>query len=65
MGMIRRTFLIGGAALVGGGIFAVQYGDSSAKSQAAKLTDGKDGHNFGTWLRIGEECRCTAAGVAL
>jgi isoquinoline 1-oxidoreductase beta subunit len=55
MGMIRRTFLIGGAALVGGGIFAVQYGDSSARSQAAKLTDGKGGHNFGTWLRIGED----------
>ena len=55
MGMIRRTFLVGGIAAIGGGIFAVQYGDSAAKSQAAKLTDGKGGHNFGTWLRIGED----------
>ncbi len=27
MGVKRRAFLIGGAALVGGGIFALQYGD--------------------------------------
>ncbi len=55
MGMIRRAFLIGGVAAIGGGIFAVQYGDSAARSDAAKLTDGKGGHNFGTWLRIGED----------
>ncbi|OYU35429.1 MAG: hypothetical protein CFE35_10675 [Novosphingobium sp. PASSN1] len=55
MGMIRRAFLIGGVAAIGGGIFAVQYGDKAARSQAAKLTDGKGGHNFGTWLRIGED----------
>ena len=55
MGMIRRAFLIGGVAAIGGGIFAVQYGDSAARSAAAKLTDGKGGHNFGTWLRIGED----------
>ncbi|WP_292930609.1 molybdopterin cofactor-binding domain-containing protein [Novosphingobium sp. PASSN1] len=53
--MIRRAFLIGGVAAIGGGIFAVQYGDKAARSQAAKLTDGKGGHNFGTWLRIGED----------
>ena len=55
MGMIRRAFLIGGVAAIGGGIFAVQYGDKAARSEAAKLTDGKGGHNFGTWLRIGED----------
>ena len=55
MGMIRRTFLFGSAAVVGGGIFAIKYADSSARSTAAKLTDGKDGHNFGTWVRIGED----------
>lgn len=55
MGMIRRTFLFGSAAVVGGGIFAIQYADSSARTTAAKLTDGKDGHNFGTWIRVGED----------
>ncbi len=55
MGMIRRTFLFGSAAVVGGGIFAIKYADSSARSAAAKLTDGKDGHNFGTWIRVGED----------
>ncbi len=52
MGMIRRTFLIGGAATVGGGIFAIKYADGSARSAAAAMTNGKDGHNFATWLRI-------------
>ncbi len=52
MGMIRRTFLIGGAAIVGGGIFAIKYADGSARSAAAAMTNGKDGHNFATWLRI-------------
>ncbi len=59
MGMIRRTFLIGGAAVVGGGIFAIKYADGSARSAAAALTNGKDGHNFGTWLRIGEDDKIT------
>ena len=55
MGMIRRTFLIGGAAVIGGGIFGIKYADSAARSTAAKLTEGKGGHNFGTWIRIGED----------
>ncbi len=59
MGMIRRTFLIGGAAVIGGGIFAIKYADSSARSAAAALTNGKDGHNFATWLRIGEDDKVT------
>ncbi|WP_374146067.1 molybdopterin cofactor-binding domain-containing protein [Sphingomonas sp. 28-63-12] len=57
--MIRRTFLIGGAAVVGGGIFAIKYADSSARSAAAAMTDGKSGHNFATWLRIGEDDKIT------
>lgn len=52
MGMIRRTFLIGGAAVIGGGIFAIKYADGSARTAAAAMTNGKDGHNFATWLRI-------------
>ncbi len=59
MGMIRRTFLIGGAAVVGGGIFAIKWADGAAQSQAATLTEGKDGHSFATWLRIGEDDRVT------
>lgn len=59
MGMIRRTFLIGGAAVVGGGIFAIKYADSAARSTAAALTNGKDGHNFATWLRIGDDGKIT------
>lgn len=55
MGMIRRTFLVGSAALVGGGIFGIKYADSSARSAAGALTNGKDGHNFGTWIRLGED----------
>ena len=59
MGIVRRSFLIGGAAVVGGGIFAIKWADGSASSQAAALTNGKDGHNFGTWLRIGEDDKIT------
>ena len=55
MGMIRRTFLFGSVAVVGGGIFAIRYADSSAAGTAAKLTEGKGGHNFGTWIRVGED----------
>ncbi|MFM9936567.1 MAG: molybdopterin cofactor-binding domain-containing protein [Novosphingobium sp.] len=53
--MIRRTFLFGSAAVVGGGIFGIKYADSSARGAAAKLTEGKGGHNFGTWIRLGED----------
>lgn len=59
MGMIRRTFLIGGAAVVGGGVFAIKYADSAARTHAAALTEGKDGHSFATWLRIGNDDRIT------
>lgn len=59
MGVIRRTFLIGGAAIVGGGIFAIKWADGSARSAAAAMTNGKDGHNFATWLRIGEDDKVT------
>lgn len=59
MGIIRRSFLIGGAAVVGGGIFAMKWADGSARSHAAELTNGKDGYNFATWLRIGEDDKIT------
>lgn len=59
MGMIRRTFLFGSAAVVGGGIFAIKYADSAARSTAASLTEGKGAHNFGTWISIGEDDKVT------
>ena len=55
MGVKRRAFLIGGAALVGGGLFAVKWADSSATRRAGALT-AKDGESsFATWLKIGED----------
>ncbi len=54
-GVKRRAFLIGGAAVVGAGIFAVWWGDSSSRKRAVDLTaKGKDGSFLG-WLKIGED----------
>jgi isoquinoline 1-oxidoreductase subunit beta len=55
MGVKRRAFLIGGAAIVGGGLFAVYWGDSSARKRAVELTTkGKEG-SFLSWVKIGED----------
>ena len=55
MGVKRRAFLIGGAALVGGGLFAVKWADSSSMKRASRLT-AKDGESsFATWLKIGDD----------
>ena len=59
MGMKRRAFLIGGAAVVGGGIFALQYGDYAARRDAAALTATDKGGTFAAWLKIGEDDRIT------
>ena len=55
MGVKRRAFLIGGAAIVGGGIFALQYGDHAMRRDAAALTRADKAGTFGAWLRIGED----------
>jgi isoquinoline 1-oxidoreductase beta subunit len=55
MGFKRRAFLIGGAAVVGGGIFALQYGDYAARRDAAALTATDKGGTFAAWLKIGED----------
>lgn len=55
MGIKRRAFLIGGAAVVGGGIFALQYGDYAARRDAAALTATDKGGTFAAWLKIGED----------
>lgn len=55
MGIKRRAFLIGGAAIVGGGIFAVYSADSSNRKRAVELTTkGKDG-SFLSWVKISED----------
>ncbi len=55
MGIKRRAFLIGGAAIAGAGVFAVVHGASSARRGVKALTStGNDG-NFLTWLRIGAD----------
>ncbi len=55
MGMKRRAFLIGGAAVIGGGIFALQYADHAMHRDAAKLTATEKGGVFAAWLKIGED----------
>ncbi|MFM9851319.1 MAG: molybdopterin cofactor-binding domain-containing protein [Sphingomonadaceae bacterium] len=51
-GFKRRAFLIGGAAIVGGGIFAIKYADGAAQSAAIGFTKGKDDAAFAAWLKI-------------
>lgn len=59
MGVKRRAFLIGGAAIVGGGIFALQYGDYAARRDRAAMTRSDKGGTFAAWLRIGEDDKVT------
>jgi isoquinoline 1-oxidoreductase subunit beta len=51
-GMKRRMFLVGGAAIVGGGLFAMGYADRSARSGAIALTTGKGESSFLGWIKI-------------
>jgi isoquinoline 1-oxidoreductase beta subunit len=55
MGFKRRAFLIGGAAIVGGGIFALQYGDYAMRRDATALSRRGNAGSFGAWLHIGED----------
>lgn len=59
MGFKRRAFLIGGAAIVGGGIFALQYGDYAGRRDALALTKRPNAGSFTGWLLIGEDDRIT------
>jgi isoquinoline 1-oxidoreductase beta subunit len=52
MGIKRRVFLIGSAAVLGGGVFALKWADSAAVRRAAKLTAGNSDWSFATWLKI-------------
>jgi isoquinoline 1-oxidoreductase subunit beta len=59
MGTKRRAFLIGSAALVGGGIFALQYGDYAGRRDGLALTKRDKAGSFSGWLRIGEDGKVT------
>lgn len=59
MGIKRRAFLIGGVAIVAGGVFALQYGDYAARRDAAALTATDKGGTFAAWLKIGEDDKVT------
>jgi isoquinoline 1-oxidoreductase subunit beta len=54
-GVKRRAFLIGGVAVVGGGVFAMIWGDNAARKAAGAMLSGKNGRDggFPNWLRIG------------
>jgi isoquinoline 1-oxidoreductase subunit beta len=52
MGVKRRAFLIGGASLIGGGIFGLKWLDEGATSQAAKLVAKDKESAFGVWIKI-------------
>jgi isoquinoline 1-oxidoreductase subunit beta len=55
MGVKRRAFLIGGAALIGGGLFAVSWSERAATKKAAKLVAKPNSGVFQTWIRIAED----------
>jgi isoquinoline 1-oxidoreductase subunit beta len=55
MGVKRRVFLIGGAALIGGGLFAVSWSERAATRKAAKLVGKDKAGVFETWIRISED----------
>ena len=55
MGVKRRAFLIGGVAVIGGGLFAVSWNDSSQRKRAIELTTKGSEGSFLTWLKIGED----------
>ncbi len=52
MGVKRRVFLIGGAALIGGGLFAVSWSERAATRRAARLVALDKAGVFETWIRI-------------
>ena len=55
MGVKRRAFLIGGAAVIGGGLFAVSWSEGAATRKAGKLVAMDRAGVFQTWLRIGND----------
>lgn len=58
-GVKRRAFLIGGIAVVGAGLFGIEYADRNAAKTAVRLTEGEGEHSFATWIKIAEDDRVT------
>ena len=58
-GVKRRAFLIGGAAIVGGGLFAMGWADRSARSEAIKLTAKGGEASFLGWIKIANDDKIT------
>jgi isoquinoline 1-oxidoreductase subunit beta len=58
-GVKRRAFLIGGAAVVGGGLFAMGWADRSARSDAIKLTAKAGEASFLGWIKIANDDKIT------
>jgi isoquinoline 1-oxidoreductase beta subunit len=54
-GVKRRAFLVGGAALIGGGLFAVKWADSSAINKATALTTKGKESSFAAFVKIAED----------
>ncbi len=59
MGMKRRIFLFGSAGIVGGGLFALHWTDSTHSSRAKALTTKAGEHSFQGWLKITDDDRIT------
>jgi isoquinoline 1-oxidoreductase subunit beta len=55
MGLKRRALLLGSAALVGGGLFAVHFRARSNASRAAALTTKNGEYSFAGWLKIAQD----------
>jgi isoquinoline 1-oxidoreductase subunit beta len=52
MGVKRRAFLFGGAAVIGGGIFVLNRNYESSSAQAEMLTQKSNENSFSGWLKI-------------
>lgn len=52
MGIKRRAFLIGGAAIAGGGLFALHWTKSSNSGKAAEITAKAGEGSFAGWVKI-------------
>jgi isoquinoline 1-oxidoreductase beta subunit len=55
MGVKRRAFLIGGAAVIGGGLFGVSWSERAATRRAARLVGKDKAGVFQTWIRIDQD----------
>ena len=55
MKLNRRYFLVGGAAVVGAGVFSVWYSDKAATARAKQLTAGPGQGSFAGWVKIAND----------